>query len=182
MRTLSPRESKLVALAILLAAIALVFVLFVNPVLDGFRERDARRAQLVQTFHLNERRIANVPALQHEAERQNETMRALFMAAPDPDQAGEALRDRIETAAQSIGAEVKASESTPVSDDGWAHAAVEARLTHTQLAALLQRLNDVKPALVVTSITVSAQDAMTNFKSDQLDVRIETSAPFVLAR
>lgn len=181
MRKLSPRESRLVAIAILLAAIALLFMLIVNPVLDGFRERAARREQLVQTFHLNERRIAAVPALQHEAERQGDAMRALFMAAPDAEQAGEALREKIEAAAEAEGAQVKASEST-TSDDGWAHAAIELQLGHAQLAALLQRLNQVKPSLAVDTVTVNAEEAVNNFKSDNLDVRIEASAPFVLAR
>ena len=49
-------------------------------------------------------------------------------------------------------------------------------------AGLLARLNALKPALAVDAVTVIADDALTNPKSDLLDVRLEASAPFVPAR
>lgn len=181
MRPLSPRERKLVAVLILVLAVSLVLMLVIGPVVSGFTERAARRDALVQTFHANEQRIGSLNALQAEAERQVGEMRALFMAAPDPDEAGESLRARIEAAALEAGADVKASEALPA-DDGWARAALDVRLGHTQLAGLLARLNALKPALALDGLTVIAEDALTNPKSDVLDVRLEATAPFVPAR
>lgn len=103
------------------------------------------------------------------------------MAAPDAEQAGEALRERIETAAQELGADIKSSEAVPA-ETGWARAAIDARMSHAQFANFLAKLNALKPALAVETVTVVADDALTNYKSDLLDVRLEASAPFVPAR
>lgn len=70
MRTLSPRERKLIAVLILVAAVALVLAGVIGPIVSGFSERAARRDALIQTFHANEQRIASLGALQAEAERQ----------------------------------------------------------------------------------------------------------------
>jgi hypothetical protein len=59
---------------------------------------------------------------------------------------------------------------------------MDMRMSHAQLAALLARLNAMKPALAVETVTVIADDALTNYKSDLLDVRLEATAPFVPAR
>ncbi len=181
MRPLSPRERKLVAVLILVLAVALVLTLVIGPLVSGFSARAARRDALVQTFHANEQRISALNALQAEAERQIGEMRVLFMAAPDAEDAGETLRERIETAALEAGADVRASEALPA-EQGWARAALDVRLNHQQLASLLARLNTMKPALAVDGLTVIAEDALTNPKSDLLDVRLEATAPFVPAR
>ena len=180
-RPLTPRERKLIAVLILVAALALVLNFVIGPVVSGFEARAARRAALIQTFHANEQRIASIGALQAEAERQTGEMRQRFIAAPDAAEASEALRERIEGAAQDLGGDIKASESIPA-EDGWARAAMDVRMSHAQLAGLLARLNTLKPALAVDAVTVIADDALTNAKSDLLDVRLEASAPFVPAR
>ncbi|MBX9665290.1 type II secretion system protein GspM [Novosphingobium sp.] len=181
MRPLSPRERKLVAVLILVLAVSLVLTIVIGPLVSGFTERAARREALVQTFHANEQRIGSLNALQAEAERQIGQMRALFMAAPDAEEASEALRERIETAAQDAGGDIKSSEAVPA-EQGWTRAAVDVRLSHAQLATLLARLNTLQPALAVDTLTVIADDALTNSRSDLLDVRLEATAPFVPAR
>lgn len=178
MRPLSLRERRLIAVLILIVVVASVLALVVGPIVDGFAARADQRLMLAQTFAANERRIAAVGTLQHEAERQQGQMRARFMAAPSADEANEALRERIETMVTSLGADVKASEAMP-GEEGWARAAIEARMGHAQLAAVLARLNEARPALSVESVTVIADDALSNFKSDLVDVRIEASAPFL---
>jgi hypothetical protein len=180
-RPLSARERKLIAVLILVAAIALVLVVVIGPVVSGFGARAARREALIQTFHAGEQRIGSLGALQAEAERQTAEMRARFMAAPDAGEASEALRERFETAVQELGGDIKASEAVPA-EEGWARAAIDVRMSHAQLATLLARINALKPAVAVESMTVIADDAMTNYKSDLLDVRLEASAPFVPAR
>ncbi len=181
MRPLSPRERKLVAVLILLLAVSLVLTLVISPLVSGFTERAARRDALVQSLHAGEQRIRSLAALEAEAERQTGEMRALFMAAPDAEEAGELLRERIETAAQDTGGDIKTSEAMPT-EQGWARAAIDVRLSHKQLAALLARLNALKPALAVDTLLVIADDALTNSRSDLLDVRLEATAPFVPAR
>lgn len=181
MRPLSPRERKLVAVLILVLVISAALMLVIGPVVSGFAERAARREALIQSFQANEKRIGSLSALQAEAERQVGEMPLLFMAAPDPEEAGESLRERIEAAALEAGGDVRASEALPA-DQGWARAALDVRMSHRQLAGLLTRLNSLKPALAVDGLTVIAEDALTNPGSDLLDVRLEATAPFVPAR
>lgn len=181
MRPLSARERKLVAVLLLVLAVALVLLVVIGPIVSGFADRAARREALAQTFHANELRIASLGGLQAEAERQSGEMRQRFIAAPDAAEASELLRERIEALTQELGGDIKASDAVPA-ETGWARAAIDARMSHTQLATLLARLNQIKPALAVETVTVIADDAMTNPKSDLLDVRLEATAPFVPAR
>jgi general secretion pathway protein M len=179
MRPLSSRESRLVAVLILVVLVALVLLVIVGPIVSGFEERAQRRDQLADQFLANERRIATLGNLQMRAETEQGQMRDLFISAPDPDEAGETLREQIEAAAQAAGATIKATEAIPGTEEGWARAALEAQVSHAQLAALLTRLNQIKPGVVVDTLTVTAEDALTNLKSDTINVRLEASAPFI---
>ncbi|WP_225207870.1 hypothetical protein, partial [Novosphingobium huizhouense] len=91
---MSTRERRLVAVLILVVAVAGVLALLVTPIIEGFSSRDRQRQMLAQVFHANERRIAAVGVLQHEAEAQQTEMRRRFMVAPDADEANEMLRAR----------------------------------------------------------------------------------------
>ena len=182
MRTLSPRESRLIALLILVAAIALVILVVINPIAGSFRDRAAKREELAFTFQSNELRIANLNALQHAAEDQAEAQRGLYIVPANADEAGEALREQLESAAQGVGATIKATEAGVSSEEGRTRASLEARLGTGQLSQLLDRLNLAKPVLVIETMNVVAEEQLTNSKSDQIDVRLEASAPFVRAK
>jgi Tfp pilus assembly protein PilO len=181
MNKLSPRESSLVAILILVAAIALVFLAVINPIAGSFRDRAAKRDQLALTLQANELRIANLGALQHAAQDQATAIRGMFIVAPNPDEAAESLREQLEGAGLSVNATIKATEAGVSAEEGWTRASLEARMTNAQLAQLLASLNHLKPAVVVETANIIAEDALTNRKSDQIDVRIEASAPFVRA-
>ncbi|WP_225206580.1 type II secretion system protein GspM [Novosphingobium huizhouense] len=178
MRQMSTRERRLVAVLILVVAVAGVLALLVTPIIEGFSSRDRQRQMLAQVFHANERRIAAVGVLQHEAEAQQTEMRRRFMVAPDADEANEMLRARIEAAVIATGGDVKASEGIPGETDG-AHAAVDARMPHGQLPRLLELVNQMRPAVAVDAMTIIADEALGNAKSDVIDVRLEASAPFL---
>ncbi len=182
MRKISTRESRLIAVLILVAAIALIALVVIGPIVNGFRDRALKRAELGQQFLVNERRIASLDTLQKVAMRQEDELRTQFLTAPDADEAGEALREQIETAAQSTGVNIKATEAMQGAEDDWVRAALEVQVTDAQLIALLARINAIKPGVVVDTVAVTAADALTNLESDTLDVRIEASAPFLRAR
>lgn len=182
MRPLTARESRLVAVLILLALVALVLAVIVGPIVGGFQQRAQERTLLAQRFQTNERRIAALDALQHEAERQQDALRGVFIAAPDADEAGETLREQVEATAQAAGVRVRATEAMQAGEDGWVRAALEAQMTHGQLADLLARLNRQAPPVVIAALTINAADAANNPKADVIDVRLEATAPFVRAR
>jgi len=182
MRKLSARESRLVAVLILVAVIALVALMVIGPIVDGFRDRAQKREQLAQQFLVNERRISSIDVLQREAVRQDDALHAMFLSAPDADEAGEGLREQIETAAQTAKVNIKATEAMQGAEDNWVRAALEVQVTDAQLMDLLARINAIKPGVVVDTVAVTAADALTNLEANTLDVRIEASAPFLHAR
>jgi general secretion pathway protein M len=182
MRTLSARESRLIAVLLLLVAVTLVYFVVIGPVVDGFQSRALLREQLHRQFRGNEQRIATLDALQREALRQQDAMRTMFLIGNDAEEAGETLRAQIEAAAQASGADIKATEALLSSQDGWARAALEARMTHAQFAALLAQLNQQQPPVVVENVIANAADALNDPKSDLLNVRLEISAPFLRAQ
>ncbi|MFM9937539.1 MAG: type II secretion system protein GspM [Novosphingobium sp.] len=182
MRSLSRRESRLVAVLLLLLAVTLIYFGLVAPVVDGFQNRALLREQLHRQFRSNEQRIATLDALQREALRQQDALRTMFLIGADADEAGEALRAEIEAAAQTNGADIKATEALLSSEEGWTRAALEARMTHSQFAALLAQLNQLHPPVVVDTVIANAADALNDPKSDTLNVRLEISAPFLRAQ
>jgi len=182
MRPLSPRENRLVALLILVGLVSLVLLVIVGPLIGGFRDRAQQRDTLAARFQANDLRIASLRTIQARAEEQQAEMRKLFMVAPDGDEADETLRERIEAAAQSVGANVKATEAIPGSVEGSARASLEVQVSEAQLASLLTRLNQLKPAVAIETMTVTADDALTNLKSEAINVRLEASAPFLRAQ
>jgi|GEM_PF-2671917 general secretion pathway protein M len=178
---LAERGRRLAAIAILLGLIAAIMGLFVYPLLMGFSDRASHLSELVATYQSNRARIASLPELSREAERQSKLLSSLLIAAPDQEQAGEMLREQIENAVEVIKGEVRASEVL-AGESGWARATVACRISHSQLAALLTELQRQRPFIVVEAVSVTAEGALNNYQLDELDVRIETSAPFILAQ
>jgi len=181
MNVLPARGRQLAAIAILIGLIALVFGLLVNPVITGFAERAAHHALQVRAYQTNRAHIASLPELGREVERQSQLLSGLLITAADEEQAGETLREQIETAVEAIKGEVRASEVV-AGEPGWARAAVACRLSYTQLTTLLAELERKKPFIVVEAVSVTAEGVLNNYQLDQLDVRIETSGPFTLAK
>lgn len=178
---LAERRRRLAAIAILLGLIAAIMGLFVYPLLMGFSDRASRLSALVATYQSNRAHIASLPELSREAERQSKLLSSLLIAAPDQEQAGEMLREQIENAVEVIKGDVRASEVL-AGEIGWVRAAVACRISHSQLAALLTELQRQRPFIVVEAVSVTAEGALNNYQLDELDVRIETSAPFTLAQ
>jgi Tfp pilus assembly protein PilO len=180
MTDLSPFRQRMLALLLLAAAVLLFTFGVALPIMAGYSARAAERERLAATFQLNERRIASLPALANAAAREADQLRAQVIAAPNADEAGELLREQLETAAMAVGADIKSTDSAGA-DNGEVRAMLQAQMSHAQIEALLNRLNTIRPYVVIESISLVAEDALVHFNSDQIDVRIEVSAPFVPA-
>ena len=177
MRPLSARERKLIAVALLIAAIALVWLAVVDPILSGFASRAGRREMLLQRQAYAQRMIASIPRLRRQAERQRSTLRDFAIAAPDAARAGDMLAERLRTAIESTGGEFRASDRA-AAPPGLASVRVDARLSLDQLVALLGRLQNDPPFLVVESLTIAADRALIENSLGELDIRLEVSIPF----
>lgn len=177
-RPLSARERKLVAIALLIAVIAAIQLIVVGPILSGFAEREALRATLTQRYAYNERLIASVPRFRRQAETQRRQVRAFVIGARDEAHANAQLTERLRDTVGTAGGEFLASE-LPTAAAGTARVAVTMRMTLDQLVALLDRLQNDRPLLVIESLNVAADQALVDGALTPLDIRLEVSIPFV---
>lgn len=177
MRPLSPRESRLVAVLILVAVVALAQFAVIAPIMHGFADRAEQRRELRARYAANDRMIAAIPRLRRQAETRNALLRHYTLAAPDPGAAAEMLRDRLQSAVTAIGGDPRGGEDIPA-PPGTVAARVNARLASPQLTALLVTLQNARPAITVTAMAISADDALVSGQSTTLDVQLEASIPF----
>jgi hypothetical protein len=177
-RTLSPRERRMVALLILMALFALVYLAVVAPIASGFAARDARREQLLLRYQHNVRTIASIPRLRRQSEQRRAASRAFVLPAHDLESGREALKERLQRAIEAGGGEFReANDGEGEARPGWAQARATASTSLGQLTATLARLQQDQPFLVVDTLTVGADAALTTGRPSALDVQIEASIP-----
>ncbi len=175
-RPLSDRERKLVAVGLLLAALALVNALVVQPLIGGFTARAEERRLLVATFERNARLIASIGRLRRDAERQRATAARVALPAASIDMAREKLKDMLAAAVERSGGELASSDEAQ-SPAGWAAARIDAETTLPQMLILLQQMQNGSPPVVVQSLAVDASSALTPGPATPLNIRVEAIVP-----
>ena len=181
MRTLSQRERKLLALFILCIVASLIWVVIVGPVISGFSERSARRSLLTQQYQANQRMIGSIPRLRRQVERQREDLRNFVITAPTQAAAGVILQERLQRTIENAGGEVRAIEDASGAD-GQARAHGSARMTLAQLTAMLARLQNEPPYLVVEALNIAADQAVLSGRPETMEVGLEISGPVILSK
>jgi len=181
MRALSKREARLVAVLILIAALVLGDWLVVQPLLDGFADRAAARAQLTVRYAANERLIGAVPRLVREAARRDAALGRYVLPARDAGSASDALRQRVQAATSAVGGDFRGSEDGPASP-GTVTTRVALRLTSEQLDRLMALLENARPLITVTALSVGADDALVTGRATDLDVQLALSLAYHPAR
>ena len=177
MRQLSRRESRLIALLILIATIALVYFVLAVPVISSFSASAEKRKELALHYAANKRIIDSIPRLRVTAQEHNRMASDYILTAADAGNAGEILRQRLQTAVLAIGGEFRGAEDIAAPP----HAAATrftARMSWPQLLSLLASLQNSRPFLTLSSLTVSANDALVTGRATTLDVQLEASIPF----
>jgi len=178
-RSLSSREQKLLALALLMAAIALVWLAIVQPVVGGFSARAAERERLTQTWHRNERLIAAMPAWRAASEEQRRTAGRFSIDAPSERLAAEALKARIQQLAADEGFNVTAVvDESDLAAPGEVRVRADGELTLTQLCDSLRRLETEGAFVIVDFIAISADRAVVSGREAPLAVRLELTADY----
>jgi len=180
-RALSARERKLIAVALLLAAIAGLYLLVLQPILGGFAARAERRETLLAEYAHNDRTIASIPRLRRSVERNADQLQRFVIHAPDADRAGLLLEDRLRRAVEAAGGEFQSSEHAPTPAAGSVQARASARLTLAQTVMLLEQLQNTPPYLAIDALTLTAEDALSSTIIGPLEVRLDVSVPFVPA-
>ena len=174
MKPLTARERKLVAIGLLFAAFAIFWLGLVSPIYGIFSANAERRAELQQNYTQNERLIARITSLRRTAEEQRSFQSQYTIKAANAEQAGELLKERLETSLSKVGGELRSTESD-TAQSGWAQASATALVSNEQLMAWLTMLNNEQPYLVVESLNIVADRALNSGRLDLMDVKIEVS-------
>ena len=179
MNALNPRERKILAIGLLVAVLAALWLGVAAPVLNGFSNRQAERLNLIATYRRNQRLLDAIPVWRAEAEGQKRTASAYAVFAPTQVQAQEQLRTRLTAALTTEGAPAPAAQDLQADlPAGWIGARADAQLTPQQLNASLRRLESEEPYVVVEYLSINADRAVHSGQAGPLDVRLEIAAAF----
>jgi type II secretory pathway component PulM len=177
MKPLEPRERKIVAVAILIAALVVVWYALVNPLVVGFIDRAQERAELQTAFQRNQRVLAGIATWRGEVEEQTATQSRYAIVAPTKVLAAENLKQRLNRLAAAGGGTVQAVAELPSENENWVRVRADMQLTMSQLYKGLNRLENEAPYVVVGYVSVVADRAVQTGHLATMDVRIEVSAP-----
>lgn len=177
MRQLSKRESRLLAILLLLAGVALADAVLVQPVLDGFTARAQERRILLARYAANDRLIAAIPRLGRDALRRDRQLADYTLSAPDAAAAADKLRDRLQAAANTVGGDFHGGEDIPGSP-GTAATRGILRLSARQLTQFLAIIENARPFVIINTLAVSADDTLVTGKATTLDVNLEVAISY----
>lgn len=172
MATLSPRERRLIAILILVAGVALLWLGLIAPLASGFAERAEQRERLALVHANNARLIASIGRLRRLAEAQRADRDRFRIVAPTLAAANEMLKARLSDTVTNAGGQTRSVQEAEA-DPGRVRAWIEARMTLPQLLTALHALEAQAPLLALSSLSISADPAATAARPDTLNVRIE---------
>jgi len=180
MRRLSPRERKLIAVAILVVLIALVQLFVIQPVIDGFASRAAEREELAARYARNQRLIGSIERLKRDLLRERASLAGYSLAARDQRDAVDLLRQRIQRATERLGGEFRGAEDVE-GRERWVGTRAVLRVSLPQLAALLADLQNTPPYLIVETLHIDAKEPIAGQPSPPLEVSLEIDVPVTAA-
>lgn len=180
MNSLSSRERRLIAVAILVLLIAVGWFVLVSPLVDGFAARAAERERLLDDQGRGRRVIEQLGFWRAEAARQRAASPAFEMRAPSAEMASEMARQRLVSAVAAQGGVVRVvrQQSGP---GGEVRLHAELQLSLTQLASSLTVIENQKPYAIIEKLSISADQAAAAGRKSSLDVSMDLGFPYVLA-
>lgn len=179
--TLTLRERRLIAVALLLGALLLLLYGIILPVIGGFTTRAEDRDALLQRYALDERAVMQMPSALRAAKLQQRDMARFRLTGATATLAADGLKERVGGAITATGGELRVIEDVAASP-GTIRIRGDARLTTAQLSNLLVALQKSEPLLIIESLSVSADQALQTGRSGPMDVRLEVSGFYPAAR
>jgi general secretion pathway protein M len=178
-RALAPRERRLVAVGLLVAAIAVVWLGLIGPLIDGFSDRAAERARLVANWRRNERLLVDAPIWRAAARSQQTLAERFSLPVASEGLAADTLKARVQKLAADQGYAVTAFQDlTGDAPPGRVRIRADAQMTLTQLCDSLRRLQTEGAYVLVNFLSISADRALKSGRAAPLDVRLELSADY----
>jgi general secretion pathway protein M len=183
MPALSPRESRLLAILLLVAALALADILVVLPVQNGFAERARQRQLLLARYAANDRLIGAIPRLARAAAQRDRLLAGYALAASDAGTAADALHDRLQAAATAVGGDFHGAEDMapppgPAGPANMVATRVTLRLSAAQLTQFLATLQNARPFVTITALAVRADDTLVTGQATTLEVTLEVAIAY----
>jgi hypothetical protein len=180
MRPLSARERRLVAIALLVAAIAAVYLGVAAPAWRGFADRSAERQRLVNEISQSRRLIDQAGFWRAQAKRQKADLAAYAVMAPTRDAAVEATTQRIDSAVVGQGGVVKTIREQP-GGPGLVRVRVDLEASLTALMASLKVLENQKPYVLIEKLSIVADQAATAGRLSPMEISIDLAVPYRVA-
>lgn len=177
MASLSRRERRLVAVAMLCALLALLLYGVVLPIVDGFSDRAAMRDTLRETYARDERAVVQIASVRRAAEAQRRDAGRFRLDGASPTLAADRLKERIGAAITAAGGDLRSVEDI-AAVPGAIRVRADARMVNPQLVAMLAAIERSDPLLVVENLSVTADQAFQTGRASPLDIRIEISGSY----
>lgn len=177
MKTPSPREQRLIALLILIAACAMAWIGIGQPIMEGFDQRREERAQLLLVHQRNQQAAAALPLLRAAARSQRTDAARFNLPATNAADADLRLREVIRAAAGRNEIVMKPSQSNPTRP-GWASVRVDGVAGLDALGRFLADLQNGQPLVLVTSTNIAANKAFQTGAAAPMEIQLEVSAPY----
>jgi general secretion pathway protein M len=180
---LTPRERKLIALGILVAAIAALWLGLILPIAGGFAARAHERQDLLMSYRHGQRAMAGAAVWRAQAAVQRRDAGRWAILAPSSALASQALKQRLTGLIAAEGGQLKSVEDVQADvPQGQVRVRADLQLTMSQLTSSLKRLESEDNYVVIESVTVSADRAFQTGRAGPMEVRLELSAPWLAAR
>lgn len=181
MAALSPRESRLLAVLLLVAAAALVDLVVIMPLQDGFAARAQQRQQLLARYAANDRLIGAIPRLSRQAAQRDRQLADEVLSAADAGTAADLLRARLEAAATAVGGDFHGAEdivATPGRPIDHIATRAALRLSAAQLTPFLIRLENARPFITISALAIRADDTLVTGQATTLDITLDAAIAF----
>lgn len=173
MNGLTARERRLVAVGLLVAAAAVVWLLVVSPVLSGFAARAQARERLREELTRNVRLLESQPAARLQAANADRDAVVFALAAPSPAQAAEAARSRLTSAVETEGGAVRGLRGLEAPARR-VRLQADLRMSWIGLTRLIRRLETDRPFATVDALEVTANGAPAlSSAATPLEIRLE---------
>ncbi len=165
------------ALALALAAFALVYAGFVDPLIDTYAADRAQREATVERLARYERLVKEAPAIEAQLRAaKGQRVTGLFIEAPSETTASALVQERLKAMVADSGAVATSFFSLPVERRG-DHRAIPLRIVFTADTRSLQRVlyavEAATPALVIDKMFVHARTGRTAESPRPLDVELQ---------
>jgi len=173
-------QRKAIAIAMLLMAVAVVYLLMVRPVLDTLAEQRDRRELLTLQYQRGERLVASIPRMRHIIEMQAPQQAQFVITARSDAAARDYLQERLRDTLAKLGADLSSAEAVD-SPPGSVAISATTKLAMPQLLQLMSRMENEKPYVLLNGLNIAANDALVSGRLDPVDVKIDLSIPYTPA-